>query len=42
MDLLSASADLGPAIWRHTLGDLLRRTAARLPDKTAIVCGATK
>ncbi len=27
------------AIWRHTLGDLLRRTAARLPDKVAIVCG---
>ena len=24
---------------RHTLGDILRRTAARLPDKTAIVCG---
>jgi len=27
------------AIWRHTLGDLLRRTAARFPAKTAIVCG---
>jgi len=24
---------------QHTLGDLLRRTAARLPHKTAIVCG---
>jgi fatty-acyl-CoA synthase len=24
---------------RHTLGDILRRTAARLPHKTAIVCG---
>jgi len=24
---------------RHTLGDVLRRTAARLPGKTAIVCG---
>jgi len=24
---------------RQTLGDILRRTAARLPDKTAIVCG---
>ena len=23
----------------HTLGDVLRRTAARLPNKTAIVCG---
>ena len=26
---------------RQTLSDLLRRTAARLPHKTAIVCGAT-
>ena len=26
---------------RHTLADLLRRTAARLPDKLAIVCGDT-
>ena len=25
----------------HTLGDLLRRTAARLPDKPAILCGST-
>ena len=25
---------------RHTLGDILRRTAARLPGKTAIRCGA--
>jgi fatty-acyl-CoA synthase len=24
---------------RHTLGDVLRRTAGRLPSKTAIVCG---
>lgn len=24
---------------RHTLGDILRRTAARFPDKTGIVCG---
>ncbi len=31
-----------PALRRHTLADLLRRTAARLPDKTAIVCGATR
>jgi fatty-acyl-CoA synthase len=28
------------AIWRHTLGDLLRRTAARLPQKPAVRCGA--
>src|ERR1051325_7238795 len=27
------------AVWRHTLGDLLRRTAARLPSKTAVICG---
>ncbi|MFT4102887.1 MAG: acyl-CoA synthetase [Burkholderiaceae bacterium] len=26
-------------IWSHTLGDLLRRSAQRHPDKTAIVCG---
>src|SRR6266702_7539202 len=29
-------------IWRQTLGDLLRRTAARRPDKTAIVCGGVR
>jgi fatty-acyl-CoA synthase len=29
----------GGAIWRHTLGDVLRRTARRFPSKTAIVCG---
>jgi len=27
---------------RHTLGDLLRRTAARFPGKDAILCGATR
>jgi fatty-acyl-CoA synthase len=27
--------------WRQTLGDILRRTAAREPRKTAIVCGGT-
>jgi len=26
-------------VWRQTLGDLLRRSAARRPDKVAIVCG---
>jgi fatty-acyl-CoA synthase len=30
---------MNPSIWRHTLADLLRRTAARLPGKSAIVCG---
>src|SRR4051812_43843200 len=27
--------------WRQTLGDILRRSAAREPRKTAIVCGGT-
>jgi len=31
-----------PAIHRHTLADIVRRSAARDPDKTAIVCGATR
>ena len=30
------------ALRRHTLADLLRRTAARTPNKLAIVCGATR
>jgi fatty-acyl-CoA synthase len=30
---------MNPALRSHTLGDLLRRTAARLPDKPAIRCG---
>ena len=30
---------MGALIWRQTLGDLLRRTAARWPHKTAIRCG---
>jgi fatty-acyl-CoA synthase len=29
-----------PALYRHTLADLLRRTAARLPNKLAIRCGS--
>ena len=29
------------AIRRQTVGDVLRRTAARFPDKTGIVCGET-
>ena len=32
---------MNPSVRSHTLGDLLRRTAARLPDKPAIRCGAT-
>ncbi len=31
-----------PALRRQTLSDLLHRTAARLPRKTAIVCGDTR
>ena len=27
---------------RQTLADLLRRSAARTPDKTAIICGETR
>ncbi|PYR49548.1 MAG: acyl-CoA synthetase [Acidobacteria bacterium] len=42
MNRLSPSTDVSSAIRRHTLGDLLRRTAVRLPDKTAIVCGAAR
>jgi len=30
------------ALRQHTLGDLLRRTARRVPGKTAIVCGAVR
>jgi len=30
---------MSSSLRRQTLGDLLRRTASRLPDKTAIVCG---
>lgn len=29
-------------LWRHALGDVLRRTAARLPGKTAVVCGEVR
>lgn len=31
---------MNPGIYQHTLGDLLRRTAKRWPNKTAIICGA--
>ena len=33
---------LPPAIRRQTIGDLLRRTAQRLPAKLAIACGDTR
>jgi hypothetical protein len=31
-----------PNIHRQTLGDLLHRTAARLPNKPAIICGSVQ
>jgi fatty-acyl-CoA synthase len=36
--MLAPEAAMNP--WRQTLGDILRRSAAREPRKTAIVCGA--
>jgi fatty-acyl-CoA synthase len=33
---------MDPAIRRQTLGDILHRSAARTPAKTALVCGATR
>ncbi|MEY2622419.1 MAG: Long-chain-fatty-acid--CoA ligase [Pseudomonadota bacterium] len=36
------SFSLPPVVRRQTLGDVLRRTALRLPAKTAIICGATR
>lgn len=36
------SYTIAPVVRRQTLADVLRRTALRLPAKTAIVCGATR
>ena len=36
------SYSIAPVVRRQTLADVLRRTAQRLPGKTAIVCGATR
>ena len=33
---------IAPVVRRQTLADVLRRTAQRLPGKTAIVCGGTR
>ncbi len=33
---------MNPTIRRQTLGDVLRRTALRVPGKTAIICGETQ
>jgi len=33
---------MNPLVRRQTLADLLHRSACRTPDKTAIVCGATR
>ena len=41
----NSQGDAAPAqgaVRQHTLGDLLRRTAQRLPDKPAIVCGSMR
>jgi fatty-acyl-CoA synthase len=38
----AGAAAAGGAIRQHTLGDFLRRTAQRAPEKTAIVCGETR
>jgi fatty-acyl-CoA synthase len=36
------SDDAASAIHQHGLGDILRRTAARAPDKVGIVCGSVQ
>jgi fatty-acyl-CoA synthase len=41
-DFLQGRADHAASpLRRHTLGDLLRRSAKRFPKKTAIICGQT-
>lgn len=35
-------ASIHPVVRRQTIADALRRTAQRLPSKTAIVCGDTR
>jgi len=39
---LTHSATAIPVARSQTLGDILRRTAQRLPDKTAVICGQTE
>jgi fatty-acyl-CoA synthase len=41
-DLQDTSMNHHPALRRQTLSDLLHRTAARLPHKPGILCGATR
>jgi fatty-acyl-CoA synthase len=36
---MNTESPIAPAVRRQTLSDILRRTALRLPIKTAIVCG---
>jgi fatty-acyl-CoA synthase len=38
----SPGAAAPPAVHRHTLADLLRRSAARHPDKPAVACGEVR
>ena len=41
--ITNRAAAMNPSLSRRqTLGDILRRTAQRLPHKTAIVCGSTR
>jgi fatty-acyl-CoA synthase len=39
---MNASPAVSASIYQHSLADLLRRTAARMPDKFAIQCGETR
>ena len=39
---MNGIATTSAAIRQHTLGDFLRRTAKRVPEKLAIVCGETR
>ena len=42
IDPASYPSGINPAVRSQTLGDVLRRTALRLPDKVAIICGQTQ
>ena len=42
IDPASHTSGISPSVRSQTLGDVLRRTALRLPDKIAIICGQTQ
>ena len=42
MNTANTTANMAPVVRRQTIADALHRTAQRLPNKTAIVCGATR